>query len=109
MKKQIQEVHDYFADKIARGLYKVVKIEESYIVIIVDGLYKFALWTMHSEMSFGVWGNDTSFMKAELTDKQRASGYSIAIKHRAGWENTEKKEKDLAELKRLQEKYGSQL
>ena len=76
---------------------------------MIDGKYKFALWTANKETGFSVWGNDLSFMKVEFTDKQRVSAFKIASKYRKGWEDMEKKEKDLAELKRLQEKYGSQL
>jgi hypothetical protein len=105
MKEKILEVQNYFADKLARGLYKVVKISNHTIEVIVDGKYNFHLWTANVPSNFDSWNYSGNFMRIKFTEEQKAAGYKIAAKHCKRWVNTELREKELKELAKLKEKY----
>ena len=109
MKKKIKEIQNYFADKLARGLYKVEEISEHTIKVIVDNEYHFALWVANGENSFDCWNVQTNFMPVHFTTDQKVSGYKHAHKHQKGWEDTELRDKELAQLETLQAKYAPKL
>jgi len=105
MKNKIQEVQNYFADKIARGLYKKVKVSEHSIKVTIDNDYHFCLWMSNSPNNFETWIPGGCFMPVTFTDEQRESGYKIALKYQQHWIDTELRDKEMAELKKLQDKY----
>ena len=105
MKNKIQEVQDYFADKLARGLYEKVKVSEHTVKVVVDNEYNFCLWMSNGSNNFETWIPGGCFMPVNFTDKQRDAGYKIAKKHHKHWTDTELRDKELAELKKLQDKY----
>ena len=104
MKTKIKEVQNYFADKLARGLYKVKEISPNSADVIVDKKYKFCLWISGGELFFEVWNNG-NFMAIPFTRAQKKSGYKMVAKYLKEWEDTELKERELKTLKALQEKY----
>ena len=105
MKEKIQEVQNYFADKIARGLYKVSDVDEFCLGIIIDRKYKFSLWHVNGLEYFRTYDGRGNYMFIKFTDKQKAAGFKKASSHVKKWEDTELKEKELVELKQLQAKY----
>lgn len=105
MKEKIKEVQNYFVDKIVRGLYKVDEITEHTIVVVVDKKYRFKLWTANGVHHFEVYNSGGSFMNLDFTEKEKEAAYKIASKHRQGWIDGEKREKELKELDRLRAKY----
>ena len=105
MKEKIQEVQNYFADKIARGLYKVTDIDEYCLSIIIDRKYEFSLWYSNGDGYFRTYDGRGNYMVIKFTDKQKTIGFKKALSYVKKWEDTELKEKELAELKKLQEKY----
>ncbi len=106
MKTKIKEVQDYFADKIARGLYKVTEVNDKYLHIIIDGKYKFGIWTGSGMEHFSLCsiGIET-FFQIDFTDEQKKASYKKAFSHVKKYRDTELKESELTELKKLQEKY----
>ena len=106
MKEKIQEIQKYFADKIARGLYKVDFIDDKYINVTVDRKYTFGLWvgTGCEHFSLCNIGIET-FIQFDFTEKQKASAHKKVFIHVKKYRDTELKERELAELKKLQKKY----
>jgi len=107
MKKKITEVQNYFADKLARGLYKVKSISQHTIEVTVDRKYGFTLWTANGERHFEIY-SDGSFMTVHFTNTQKKSGYRIASKRSKGWIDSEERKSELRFLKRLKEKYPNE-
>ena len=103
MKTKIQEVRNYFTDKLTRGLYKVIEAYEHHITVRVDKKYKYSLWLSDNHIHFSTWSD--SFMDLKFTEAQKKTGWKIADrKRKLLWVDTKEKE-ERAELKRLQEKY----
>lgn len=105
MKKQILEVQNYFADKLARGLYKVTEIDEHWMIVSVDKIYLFTLWYCNGPTYFKTYDGRGNFMHVVFTKLQQANGYKKAMKHVNNWQETKVRNRELAELKKLQEKY----
>jgi len=105
MKNKIKEVQNYFADKIARGLYKVEKCDKYSIDVTVDKEYTFCLWVANGGGAFRTWDSGKNSMPVKFTAPQQSKGYKAARKHQQHWMDTELRDKELAELKKLQEKY----
>jgi hypothetical protein len=105
MKEKILEVQNYFADKLARGLYRVEEISEFTIKVIVDRQYKFTLWIANNAGNFSTYSSSYNFMEVKFTGNQKISGYKHASKHQKGWVDTELRDKELFELAKLREKY----
>ena len=103
MKEKIQEVQNYFADKLARGLYKVTDADELCLKVIVDGKYIFGIWLSNGWDNFGLWSNN--FISVEFTEEQQKTGWKIGDRWRKKLWVDKSREKDLTELKRLQKKY----
>ncbi len=105
MKKKIQEVQEYFADKIARGLYKVEKNSEHTMDIVVDRKYRFCIWIATSERHIETWSSSYNFIDLKFTDEQKKQIFKKAQRLLKKWVDTVKRDSDLAQLKALQEKY----
>ena len=105
MRQKIQEVQDYFADKIARGLYKVVVIDEYASTVIIDRKYKFSLWYCNGIKFFKTYPGRDNFMELEFNDVQIKKAYKKTMLHVKKWEETEVKDKELKELENLRAKY----
>jgi len=107
MKEKIKEIQDYFADKLARGLYKVVKVDEHHIEVMVDRKHIFRLWISSHWEFFEVWSE--SFMKIVFTEQQKKRGYKTAKRHQKRLYENEARAKEIAKLKELAEKYPEEL
>ena len=109
MEKKIKEIQNYFADKIANGNYEVGGVDGHTIEVIVDDKYPFSLWIANEALNFKTWYLKDSFMNLEFTEEQQESGFKFAIDHRKKIYDANIMEIELAELKKLQEKYPEQL
>lgn len=105
MKQKILEVQNYFAYKLSKGQYKVEKIDDYVLTVVVDRKYRFSLWIANEEPSFRTYDGRDNFISVTFTAAERKTGYRFAKRHHKAWTDTAKKESDLAQLRKLQEKY----
>lgn len=80
MKDKIQEVHDYFKNKIINGDYKssgLVKNEASPVKVIVDDEYLFDIWIGNGADYFDVGGIfGEAFMELQFTPAEKKKAYN---------------------------------
>jgi hypothetical protein len=103
MKKKIKEVQNYFADKLARGLYKVEYVDDEIIKVVVDGEYRFGLWVSGNSTAFSIFSD--CFIKLKFTPGQKEIGWKIADKKRRELYADTKEQEEIETLRKLQEKY----
>jgi len=66
MKKKIQEVHDYFRNKIAAGKYEVKEVDEYTIRIIVDKIYTFNIWIANGRDYIIMYDGKENYMEVQF-------------------------------------------
>ena len=103
MKKQIQEVHDYFVGKICTGDYELISKTEHYATMRIDD-YIFQIWYCSGSFFLETWTN--SFMQLYFTGVQRETAFNLlSEKIRAQFAESDRIEK-LAQLENLKKELG---
>ena len=80
IEKKINEISDYFKNKILAGDFDFIKCDECTARILIDNKYKFELWIANTpKYNFRIHGQsiDTTIFNTEFKNqKERIKGYS---------------------------------
>lgn len=77
MEDKIQEVEQYFRDKLISGDYVVKSIDRFTWSVLVDDKYVFSLWVANGEYGCGINNTiDKSYMSFELSDEDKREFWS---------------------------------
>lgn len=101
MKEKIKEVQNYFADKIARGLYKITEIRKHTMDVQVDQKFTFCLWVGNGLDYIETYDGYKNFMQLHFTTKQKAQ----IAKRIKSLLDKEAKEREVSLLKSLLKKH----
>jgi len=104
MENKIQEVYNYFKEKIISGDYIVIEKEKLAWSVIIDGKYKFDLWIGGNWDMFSVGGIFTeAFMTIEFTDDEKKLAWASLEPLLTEWEHLQglpERKKKYEELKK---------
>ena len=76
MKTKIKEVQKYFTDKIIKGEYKLVSLQNYTAFILIDDEFTFALWITKEEFLKLYLATSENFMNLpEFTPEERAEAF----------------------------------
>jgi len=72
MEKKINEVHDYFKNKLVKGEFEIKEISEYKAIVVVDKKYEFCVWTGNYDIptSRKMYKHEVSYMDIELSDSE---------------------------------------
>ncbi len=70
METKIQEVQDYFKNKILEGDFKLIQIEQYECTLLIDSKYPFQVWLGNFDRPELRYITKTSFMNIELNDAE---------------------------------------
>ena len=104
--KRIQEISNYFKQKIVDGDYEITDIEPCTVSVLVDGKYEFVLWVSNGESYFNIYedpfGAVSTSIKMKLNDDDRKMGWKNMQPRLEGSKQTIKQRK-IAQLKALEQ------
>ena len=105
MKEKIQEIQNYFANKIVKGLYRVLEIDEFCLSIIIDRKFRFALWHCNGAECFRTYDGRGNYMTLEFTESEQLVAYKKGMHYVRKWREDTVATRERKQLKDLQEKY----
>ena len=78
MEDKIQEVEQYFRNKLVSGEYKVVERDAHRWQVLIDGKYNFSMWVANGAPSYTISDILTpSYMFFILTEEEREKGWEV--------------------------------
>jgi len=103
MEDKIKEVHDYFKNKIVIGDYVVHNVGEYTIVIIVDGKYRFTLWTANEAQNLKTYSDPPCYMQLTFSLDEQESIFAYLQRIRAADDETRALEIRQAKMRQLED------
>ena len=76
METKIQEVHDYFRDKLINGNFEITKIKKHHINLLIDNKYPFSIWIANMDYGICTYGDMVdafSYMNISFRVKDKLS------------------------------------
>lgn len=79
MEEKINEVENYFKNKLLNGEYEVVKQTEHVLTVSIDNLYIFNIWiaNMQYPESRDLYSGAYNYMHFELTKKEKTKLHNM--------------------------------
>lgn len=80
MKKKIEEVQEYFKNKILAGEYEAVGLTDYVINLKVDDLFIFSFWSCNGDTNFKQYidsGYPNFIYLPEFSEAERVSAYTL--------------------------------
>lgn len=77
MEKKIKEIQNYFMAKLLAGDFRVIKVKEHTLDLIVDEKYSFTIWVANTPISRKLYEYTTQFISLSFTQKQSTKLNSV--------------------------------
>jgi len=105
MESKIQEVQDYFKNKIINGQFELTKTDQFTATILIDEKYSFNIWISNGSFSIETYSSypSTSFMDIKFSNEEKKLIWNL-FKNVAEKIKLEEKKQQFEQLKK--ELYG---
>lgn len=101
MEAKIQEVKEYFKNKILEGDFKLIDIEQYECTLLIDSKYPFQVWLGNFETPHLRFVMKSSFMNIDLNDAECIYLHNLIQFHIRHYRNLKLIDKKLQEVRDL--------
>lgn len=107
MEEQIQEIQDYFIDKILANDFVVTRVKKYTLSLMIDNKYEFTIWTANNAVDRQLYSDslETNFMQFTFSELQAIECSKILERHITKW----KEEVEMVQNRKLFEKLKIEL
>ncbi len=109
MKKQIKKVQDYFKSKLLSFDFRIKRVDEHTMLIIIDSEYEFTIWigNINIPSTRKLYRNEFNVIYFELTDDEAKSLHEYLMPVIKEFRKNTLLDKKRKELKKLEEEIGN--